>query len=282
RFKQVDGTLSQGILYRPQDFDPAKKYPVIIRYYYQFSHLLHEFPTPDYIYSAHLDVASLVSRGYLVLAPDIYFTADRPRPASAWNTVEGAGRYLKTLPYVDSTRMGISGHSRAGGYTNYIITHSTQFAAAFEGAGVSDWVSAQLQLVFNSGYPRPAIGQEPYIYANKQFIMDNPILHADKITTPLLIFHNKLDAAVPFEQGVELYIAMRRLGKKVWMLQYDDGEGHSVVLPKNKEDLTIRVTQFFDHYLKGAPAPKWMTTGVPAKLKGIETGLEFDNSGRKP
>ncbi|MGC4231477.1 MAG: prolyl oligopeptidase family serine peptidase [Niabella sp.] len=280
RFKQMDGTMSQGILYKPEKFDSTKRYPVIINYYFQFSHLLNKYPVPDYANSAHIEIPWFVSRDYLVFVPDIYFTTDRPRPASAWNTVEGAGRYLSKLTYVDSTKIGISGHSRAGGYTNYIITHSNRFAAALSGAGVSDWVSAQLQLIRNSGNPRPDNGQEPSIYAQRQFIMQNPILHADKITTPLLIFHNRDDSAVPWEQSVELYIAMRRLGKKVWMLQYD-GQTHTLSQKKAQVDLTLRITQFFDHYLKGAPPPKWMTTGIPARLKGIETGLELDNSRHK-
>ncbi len=280
RFEQMDGTMSQGVLYKPENFDPNKKYPIIINYYYQFSQLLHEYPVPKLQTAGNIDIPWFVSRGYLVFRPDIHFTTTRPRPASAWNTVEGAGRYLKTLPYVDGLRMGICGHSRGGGYTNYIITHSTQFAAALEGAGVSDWVSSQLQLVYTDGSVRPT-DNNSYIYTNQQFMMDNPILNVDKVTSPLLIFHCKSDGAVPFEQAVEMYIAMRREGKKVWLLQYD-GEGHTLQEKKNKQDLTIRSTQFFDHYLKGAPAPVWMTRGVPAKLKGIETGLELDNEIKDP
>ncbi len=81
-------------------------------------------------------------------------------------------------------------------------------------------------------------------------------------------------------QGVEMFLALRRLGKKVWMLQYDNGD-HGVN-GKDAEDYTIRFTQFFDHYLKGAPAPRWMTEGIPANLKGIETGYEPDISGKAP
>jgi hypothetical protein len=91
---------------------------------------------------------------------------------------------------------------------------------------------------------------------------------------------NKADGDVPFPQGVEMFTALRRLGKKAWMLQYD-GEDH-MVFDAAAADLTVRMKQFFDHYLKGAPPPKWMTEGVPARLKGIDSGLELDTSGKQP
>jgi dipeptidyl aminopeptidase/acylaminoacyl peptidase len=252
---------------------------VIILHYFQYSQLLHEYPALEYTRNANINIAWLVNRGYLVFTPDTWFRSGRPRPASAWNTVEGAALNLKGLPYVDGNKLGVMGHSRGGGYTNYIITHSTKFAAVFEGAGSSDWVSDQLTLGPDGIARNSNHVTDPDIY--RRFMKDNPILHIDKITSPLLIFHNREDGAVPWPQAVELYLSMRRLGKKVWMLQYDK-EHHSVMQHKNRIDLTLRATQFFDHYLKGAPAPVWMTRGIKATLKGIETGYEFDNSDRKP
>jgi hypothetical protein len=78
---------------------------------------------------------------------------------------------------------------------------------------------------------------------------------------------------------MELFTALRRLDKKVWMLQYDHGL-HGLDLIKDRIDFTIRMTQFFDHYLKDAIAPKWMTQGIPAGMKGLETGYEPDPQGR--
>jgi dipeptidyl aminopeptidase/acylaminoacyl peptidase len=99
----------------------------------------------------------------------------------------------------------------------------------------------------------------------------------DKVTTPLLMFHCEQDVAMPWEQAVELFMALRRLNKKAWLLEYDNGD-HELVDDRDAADLTIRVTQFFDHYLKGTSAPVWMTRGIPARLKGIESGLEVDTS----
>jgi hypothetical protein len=95
------------------------------------------------------------------------------------------------------------------------------------------------------------------------------------------MMNNKSDEVVPFAQGGEFFTALRRLGKKVWMLQYD-GEGHSLSRGKVAEDFHKRMMQFFDHYLKGSPAPKWMTKGLPAQLKGIENGFEIDSEVKTP
>jgi len=113
------------------------------------------------------------------------------------------------------------------------------------------------------------------------FIKNSPIFAADKVTTPLLMMSNRGDRAVTFVQGMEFFTALRRLGKKAWLLTYDHGD-HSLNDEKDRMDLQVRIAQFFDHYLKGAPPPKWMTEGVPARLKGVETGLELDTSGKVP
>ncbi|WP_235012558.1 alpha/beta hydrolase family protein [Pedobacter africanus] len=296
-FKQQDGSASKGILYKPENFDPAKKYPVLIHYYDQFSMCLNQYPVNDYTVSGYINIPWFVSRGYLVFLPDIYFNkgADGnpgmkekkiPYGEAALNAVEGAANWLAGQAYVDSTKMGIAGHSMGGGLTSYILTHSKRFAAAFMGAGVTDWVSSALQLAKDDGMSR--LGVSYYsgekgadIWLNNEKYLDNPILHVAEVTSPLLMFHCKDDSGVPFEQAVELFVAMRRMGKRAWLLQYDHG-GHSTDTPEDCRDLTIRATQFFDHYLKGALAPIWMTRGVRAQFKGIETGYEFDQEIKTP
>lgn len=272
-FQQLDGTISQGVLYKPENFDPTKKYPVLFNYYEQLSHRLYQYPTPDFT-KTNINVAWFVSRGYLVFTPDIYNNPAN-RGLSAYNTVVGAAQYLSRLSFVDAKKMAINGHSSGGGLTNYIITHTNLFAAAIEGAGVSDLISSSLQLSDGRSRLGAYDVYKGSFWENKDsWLKDSPIMKADNITTPLIIFHSKKDGAVPWEQAVELFIAMRRLGKRVWILQYDNGN-HGV-WGKDCEDYTIRITQFFDHYLKGTPPPMWMTRGLPARLKGVEDGLGFD------
>lgn len=279
RFNQVDGKDSQGILYKPENFDPTKKYPVLINYYEQLSHRLYQFPKADFT-RHNINVAWFVSRGYLVFTPDIHSNRAR-RGESAFNAVVGAAQHLSKLSFVDASKIGINGHSVGGGLTNYIITHTNMFAAAIEGAGVSDQISSALQLSNGISRLNTYDIYKGSLWQNiDQWLADSPIMNVDKITTPLLIFHNKKDEAVPWEQALELFIAMRRLSKRVWILQYDDGR-HGV-WGKNCEDYTIRITQFFDHYLKGTPPPVWMTKGIPARLKGVDDGLELDTQQTTP
>jgi dipeptidyl aminopeptidase/acylaminoacyl peptidase len=170
--------------------------------------------------------------------------------------------------------MGLQGHSFAGFETNYVITHSHRFAAAAEFAGLSDVVSASGHLW---GYPghyggsmgwyfdvaAPQFGLGGDLWERQQsYIENSPVLKADAVTTPLLMTHAENDTQVPWEQAVEFYLALRRCGKPVWMLQYYTGHQ---VSGQDAEDYTVRLTQFFDHYLKGAPAPLWMTDGVSAE-----------------
>jgi len=283
-WKLPDGRLNQGVLYKPENFDPHKKYPLIIKCYEQYSQVLHIYFYPTTTgYS--INIPWFVSKGYLVFIPDICYTVGHPGQ-SAYNAIISAVKTLSKMPYVDAKKIGINGHSFGGYETNYMVTHTNIFAAAAEGAGVSDWMSAygslrpgieDNQVLFEMLQYR--VGSDPW-NGKDLYVENSPILKLDKVTTPLLIMHNKNDAAVPWAQGIELFKGLRRLNKTVWMLQYDNG-GHTV-FGKDALDYTLRLTQFFDHYLKHAPAPVWMTKGIPARLKGIETRYELDLTGGDP
>jgi len=278
-----DNSLTQGILYKPENFNIHKKYPLLICYYEERSHELYEFKKPEVI-RAEINIPYFVSRGYLVLVPDIHYKMGTPGE-SVVNTIISGARYLCRNSWVDSTRLGIEGHSFGGWETNYLVTHSQLFAAAAEGAGTSDLISSygglfigqsrQFGYEISQGRIRSSLWQQPDLYIN-----GSPIFRADQVTTPLLMMHNKGDEAVPWAQAVEFFTALRRLGKKVWMLQYDKGT-HSVD-GNDAIDYTIRMTQFFDHYLMGCAAPKWMTEGIPASRKGIDLGYELDGINKIP
>jgi dipeptidyl aminopeptidase/acylaminoacyl peptidase len=282
--------MSQGILYRPENFDSTKKYPLIFDYYERRSDELHEFLLPDFC-TARIDIPYFVSNGYLVFVPDIYYRQGH-NGEGACNAVLSAARYLSQFPWVDSTRIGLQGHSFGGWETSYLITHATLFRAACEVAGVSDQVSGYDELQGNRGTSRQDLyegnsqgasygyGVTPWT-APSLYMGNSPVFFADRVTTPLLIMHGDADHKVPFEQSVEWYLALHRAGKKVWFLQYQK-EDHVLSRYADKLDFTVRMKQYFDYYLKGSPPPKWMTVGVPAYEKGAETGLELDRSGRLP
>lgn len=297
KWRQLDGTVGLGVLYKPENFDASKKYPIIFTYYEQLSQRLHEFPRPQWI-SDDLDIAWFVSRGYLVFTPDIHNRIGKESGKApgwwAYNSVVSAAECLAKLPYVDGRRMGLQGHSFGGLETNYLVTHTHLFAAAAEFSGVTDLVGMYLGLrgtgtgqgsedhldsqeITEVGQIRmdATLWERPDLYLEQSVV-----LRADRVTTPLFMVHNKKDGAVPWRQGVEFHLALRRLGRRSWMLQYDEG-GHGVKGGEAR-DYTIRLTQFFDYYLKGALPPKWMTEGVPARMKGIDAGYELDTSGKIP
>jgi len=286
-WKMTDGRLGTGILYKPENFDPNKKYPVIVYYYGKLSQALYQFQAPI-LSEADLSVPWYVSNGYLVFIPDIIrFTGSQTE--QILNSVESGAKYLTSLPYVDATKMGLQGHSFGGYETNVIITHSNLFAAAQSSSGISDLVSCHgalgfggysLNFLLESGEFNFGTGKTPWQYP-ELYRLNSPIFFVDKITTPLLLMANKEDGAVPFAQSVELFTALRRLQKPVWMLQYD-GEGHTIGDFDNQRDFAVRQEQFFDHYLKGKLAPKWMTKSIPAKDKGLVSGLQLDTSGKQP
>lgn len=287
-FKQLDGTISQGILYKPENFDPTKRYPLIISFYFQKSDQLNQYPTPEHIDcpAVYSNPAWFVSHGYLLFVPDIYFNVEKGWGPSTVNTMNGAVKYLGTLPYVDRNRVGAAGHSNSGRFGYYLLTHSKYFAAMCIGAGTTDLISRAFATDYWVGpYPDASRliwaenvdGGLGELWKNKSKWIDHTaILQADRVTSPLLIVHNMGDGKLT--EPTELLTALRRLEKKAWWLQYDQGD-HTLNLQRDKKDLTIRYTQFFDHYLKGAPAPSWMTQGIPFKLKGVESRYELEDAG---
>ncbi len=276
RWKTLDGSNLQGVLFKPDNFDPTKKYPIIFYYYETVSDMLNAYVTPRPS-QGWLNIAYFVSNGYLVFASDIQYKIGYPGE-SAFNSVVSAAKYLSKIAFVDSTKMGIQSFSFGGFETNYIVTHTKIFTAACSGAGVSDLISYNGEIRGDGGQSvnnetgQLRIGSS--LWGRQDLYLKNsPVLLANKVTTPLLMMHTSVDDAAPFSQAVEFFTALRRVGKKVWLLEYEDGN-HGI-WGKSADDFSIRMTQFFDHYLKGAPAPKWMLDGIPAKMKGIDDGLEL-------
>lgn len=277
-WKAYDGKLATGIVYKPENFDPSKKYPLIAYFYETLSDGLYSYqapaPTPS-----RLNIPFFVSRGYIVLAPDIHYKDGYPGRAAFDYVVSGA-RALVKRGWVDSTKMGIQGQSWGGYQVAHIITRTPLFAAAWAGAPVANMTSAYGGIRWESGMNRQfqyektqsrigaTLWKKPQLY-----IENSPLFHLPKVKTPLVIMSNDNDGAVPWYQGIEMFTAMRRLNKKVWMLNYN-GEAHNLVERKNRKDIQIREQQFFDWLLKGEKPAIWLTDGVPATEKGKSWGLD--------
>lgn len=280
KWKMFDGKEAEGLLYKPENFDPGKKYPVIFYFYEKNADGLYSYRTPAPSAST-INIPYFVSNGYIVVDPNIYYKNGEPGE-SAYNSVVSAAKFMATMPWVDSTKMGIQGQSWGGYQVAYLVTRTNMFAAAGAGAPVANMTSAYGGIRWGTGlnrqfqYERTQSRLGATLWQRQDlYIKNSPLFRADKIETPLLIMHNDKDGAVPWYQGIELFTALRRLEKKVWLLQYND-EDHNLVERKNRKDLSIRLAQFFDHYLKGATAARWIREGVPATLKGIEWGTEIE------
>jgi hypothetical protein len=272
-----DGKPSDGVLYLPEDFDDSKEYPMLVYFYETYSEDLfrHYDMEPSWSW---INFPFYVSRGYVVFVPDIHYTAGIPGE-NAYNYVcSGVEEVCKKYPNIDKKRVGIDGQSWGGYQTAYLVTRTDMFACAGSGAPVANMTSAFGGIRWGSGDSRQAqyevgqsrIGRNLW-EAPELYIANSPVFHADRVHTPLLIMHNDADGAVPWYQGIEMFMALRRLGKPVWMLQYN-GEAHNLKERRNRKDITKRLQQFFDHYLKGEPMPEWMKNGIPAIRKGQEFG----------
>ena len=276
RWKLPDGRRTEGVLFKPEDFDPRKKYPVIVYIYETAADEIHSFTSPDWSV-ATINPAVYVSNGYLVLMPDLPYRKGYPAQ-SAYDGVMSAVRFLKRQSFVDTRHLGLEGHSFGGFEVNFILTRTKVFAAASAGAGPTDLIG---------------LAGNPYYFAEGQggigatlwnrpdlFVANSPIFSANKVETPLLILHNRTDGVVPFWQAENWFEALSELHQKVWLLSYD-GEGHSLEGDSARVDFSIRLRQFFDFYLKGAAPPRWMTSWR-RELSSTAEGLELDVGGREP
>jgi len=279
KWKAFDGKMSEGVLYKPEDFDSTKKYPMIMYFYETHSNTLHDYidPTPT---GSRLNISFFVSRGYVVFSPDIHYTTGK-QSKNTYDYVVSAAQSLAKKKWIDGANIGIQGQSWGGIQVVQLITMTNMFKAAWAGAPVANMTSAYGGIRWGTGVNRQfqyektqsrigaTLWERPDLY-----IGNSPLFHLPKVKTPLVIMHNDADGAVPWYQGIELFTGMRRLGKKVWMLNYN-GEDHNLVQRINKKDISIREQQYFDWLLKGEKAPKWIVDGIPAVKKGKDWGLEL-------
>lgn len=275
-----DGTPLQGLLFKPENFDEGKKYPMMVYFYERSSDGLHTYraPVPS---ASIINIPFFVSNDYVVFVPDIKYDLGLPGP-SAFNSILPGVHAVLAKGFVDKDNMAIQGQSWGGYQVAYLITQTDMFKAAGSGAPVVNMTSAYGGIRWGTGMSRMfqyeqtqsriggTLWDKPLYY-----IENSPLFFMDRVNTPVLIMHNDEDGAVPWYQGIEMFMALKRLEKPAWLLQYN-GEDHNLRERKNRKDLSIRLSQFFDHYLKGAPAPLWMTEGLPAVEKGRTLKYELE------
>jgi len=220
------------------------------------------------------------SNGYLIFNPDVYYKEGYPGE-DAFNCVMPGITKLIATGFVNEKAIAAQGHSWGGYQVAYLATRTNLFAAIESGAPVVNMFSAYGGIRWGSGMNRSSQYEHTQSRIGKsiwesplRYIENSPIFTMDKVQTPILIMHNDNDGAVPWYQGIEYFIALRRMEKPAWLLNYNNAD-HWPLRVEDKHDFQIRLAQFFDHYLKGAPMPKWMKEGIPATKKGIEFGYEL-------
>jgi dipeptidyl aminopeptidase/acylaminoacyl peptidase len=272
----------QGILYKPEDFDPSKKYPMIVYFYERSSDGLYNYmpPAPS---ASIINRTFAVSNDYLVFVPDIPYVIGYPGQSCYNSVMSGTYALLDKYSFIDKDRMGLDGQSWGGYQIAYLVTQTDLFACAYAGAAVSDMISAYGGIRWGTGMSRMfqyektqsriggTLWDKPL-----QFLENSPIFWVPKINTPLLLMHNDEDDAVPWYQSIEFITALRRLGKPAWLLSYND-EVHNLTKRPDKKDISIRKMQFFNHYLKGSPMPYWMKNGISQIEKGKIDGYNLLN-----
>lgn len=271
RWTGGDGKVLKGILYKPENFDPTKKYPMISYFYEILSNGLYSYVPPNG--RNVINPTHYVSNGYVVFEPDIVYEDGRPG-MSAYKSIVPGVQAIVQKGFIDEKKLGLQGQSWGGYQTAYLITQTHMFAAAMAGAPVANMTSAYGGIRWGTGISRAGqyeSGQsrigKPLVDAPQLYIENSPLFHLRNVTTPLFIMNNDADDAVPWYQGIELFVGMRRLSKEVYFIDYNN-DVHNPASRANQKDIAMRMQQFFDNKLKGAPAPDWMVRGIPYTAKG--------------
>lgn len=266
-----DGKKMKALVAKPENFDPKKKYPMMVYIYEKMTDNMHRFVSPSP--AQNINVTRYVSNGYIVLRPDIVYKTGYPGK-SALNAVVPAVQQVISKGYVDAKRVGIQGHSWGAYQINYIITRTNMFRAAEAGASMANMVSgyggirwgAGVSRAFQYEHGQSRMGGTPWDSTAK-YVENSPIFAIDKVQTPFLTVHNDDDDAVPWYQAIEFFSALRRLNKEAYWFNYN-GEKHGLRDRDNIKHFTVHMSEFFDHYLLNKPRPEWMEKPIPYLERG--------------
>jgi dipeptidyl aminopeptidase/acylaminoacyl peptidase len=245
-YLDADGKKSHGVLYYPVNYEPGKKYPTIFNIYEQFF---------DDTFNGTVSI--LTNNGYAVMQPSV--NLETGFPGEAWTKgVTAAANKLIELGVADAERLGVQGTSYGGYATNLLITQTNRFKAAVNISGkvnmISFYTDSPRLGVRNIHAPEKSqdrigatLWQQP-----QKYIQNSAIMFADRIKTPLLLMTGDQDHNVPARQAMEMYYALRRLGKEVTWVSYTNG-GHGMPTSTIEEvkDYHERIVKWYDDHLKG-------------------------------
>lgn len=263
-YESAKGDRLQAALFLPANYEEGKSYPTIVYIYEKVSQGLNRYFAPS---ASGFNKSVYTSRGYAVLMPDIVYKINDPGMSSVWCVVPAVEAAIAS-GIVDRNNVGIHGHSWGGYQSSFLVTQTDLFSAVVTGAPLTNMISMYSSIYWNSGSANQPIfeSSQGRFYGGywdnlEAYARNSPVYFAQNVNTPMIILHNDKDGAVDWNQGIEYFNTLRRLGKPVIMLQYV-GENHGVRKPPNQKDYTIRMREFFDHHLLDNPAPEWITEGI--------------------
>jgi dipeptidyl aminopeptidase/acylaminoacyl peptidase len=269
-FTSKTGKKLQGALFYPANYEPGKKYPMITYIYETLSNTVHGY-TPPSQRSAY-NTTNFTTNGYFVFRPDIVYEINDPGMSAVNCVVPAVEEVLKT-GMIDKDKLGLMGHSWGAYQTSFIITQTNMFKAAVAGAPLTNLISMANSIYWNTGTPDAKIFETsqgrfsgPWYEQMEAHMRNSPMYQAKNIKTPLLVAFGDKDGAVDWHQGIEMYSTMRRMEKPYIMLVYAD-ENHGLAKKENQIDYQKRQKHYFDHYLLGHPAEKWITEGMSQQEK---------------
>jgi dipeptidyl aminopeptidase/acylaminoacyl peptidase len=283
-YENKDGVRLQGALAIPDTRKKGERLPMLVSFYEKTSQYMHVYERPRYAGGSAAHLMETVSKGYLLLSPDVHFNTGATGD-DMLECVEAAVDKAVELGYADPKRVGLCGHSFSGYGAGFIASRSKKFAAVSAGAGVMDHMSDFNHLWGYSVDNKQGSGNNAHQYdiygqgrmgTNPHDNFDlyrsqSPVTYVKTMTTPLLLMQGESDSTVAWIEAIEMYNAMRFNDKKVILLSYP-GEGHGLSKRVNRIDFTTRMMEFFDHYLMDKPAPKWISDGIPFLKKAKQPG----------
>ncbi|CAN5663520.1 prolyl oligopeptidase family serine peptidase [soil metagenome] len=284
-FTNTQGRELQAALHYPANYEPGRRYPMVVYYYEITSNQIHSYSVPSL--TSPYNPTVFTQNGYFVLRPDIVYRGRNPGVSAVEALIPAVDRVIE-MGMVDGDRVGLVGHSWGGYQTAFTVTQTDRFRAAVAGAPLTNLISMYLSIYWNSGSTDARIFEisqgrmeVPFWEDTESYIRNSPVFHIERMNTPLLVAFGDKDGAVEFNQGVEMYNAARRAGKDMVLLVYE-GENHSLARKPNQLDYHRRIQEWFGHYLKDEPAPEWMVKGVNhiARQRELDLIRRGENGGR--
>lgn len=252
---KIDEKMLSGTLIYPANFNPQKKYPMIVYIYEKQSGKLNIFAPPSVYDFIGFNTLKYTINGYFVLYPDISYTIGEPG-MSALNCVTSAVNKALESGHINKNKIGLVGHSFGGYESAFIVTQTDMFAAVVAGASVTDFTSHYHSVGWNWNQPEMwryesqqwRMG-ESYYNIKDAYLQNSPIHHVENVKTPLLLWTGKEDYQVHWTQSIEMFLALKRLEKKSKLLLFEN-EAHVLMNKDNQKKLSKEILDWFEKYCK--------------------------------